>query len=84
MRYLPSLVVAPTNSPDPFQCGIPLLTLSKVHVDYDSRFSQERFGRLLKALDGNGRPVLFIRKVRMNAANQVPEDTARKLGNPQG
>jgi len=73
VRHLPSIVVAPTNYADPFQCGIALLTLNNVQVAYDSRFNQELYGKLLKALDGNGHPVLFIRRQMRRTANHTSD-----------
>lgn len=60
-RELPSLIVAPANYPDAVLSSHLLLTLSDVELDFDSRFLQ-RWGKLIKARNSDGKRVLFIRK----------------------
>jgi hypothetical protein len=60
-KELPSLIVAPANYPDAALCSHLLLTLSDVELDFDSRFLQ-RWGKLIKARNSDGKRVLFIRK----------------------
>ena len=60
-RELPSLIVAPANYPDAVLSSHVLLTLSDVELDFDSRFLQ-RWGKLIKARNSDGKRVLFIRK----------------------
>jgi hypothetical protein len=60
-RQLPRLIVAPANYPDAVLSSHVLLTLSDVELDFDSRFLQ-RWGKLIKARNSDGKRVLFIRK----------------------
>jgi hypothetical protein len=60
-RQLPKLIVAPANYPDAVLSSYVLLTLSDVELDFDSRFLQ-RWGKLIKARNSDGKRVLFIRK----------------------
>ena len=60
-RELPNLIVAPANYPDAVLSSHLLLTLSDVELDFDSRFLQ-RWGKLIKARNSDGKRVLFIRK----------------------
>jgi hypothetical protein len=60
-RERPSLIVAPANYPDAVLSSHLLLTLSDVELDFDSRFLQ-RWGKLIKARNSDGKRVLFIRK----------------------
>jgi len=60
-KGLPSLIVAPANYPDAVLSSDLLLTLSDVELDFDSRFLQ-RWGKLIKARNSDGKRVLFIRK----------------------
>lgn len=60
-KELPSLIVAPANYPDAVLSSHLLLTLSDVELDFDSRFLQ-RWGKLIKARNSDGKRVLFIRK----------------------
>jgi len=60
-KGLPSLIVAPANYPDAVLSSHRLLTLSDVELDFDSRFLQ-RWGKLIKARNSDGKRVLFIRK----------------------
>ena len=60
-KEFPSLIVAPANYPDAVLSSHLLLTLSDVELDFDSRFLQ-RWGKLIKARNSDGKRVLFIRK----------------------
>ena len=80
-RQLPTLFVAPTNYLNPMMSSVCLLRLSELTIELDSRFHIERYGKALKAVTPDGRRLVFIKK--KEAANQVPEDTARKLADPQ-
>ena len=60
-RGLPSLIVAQTNYPDAVLSSNPLLILSEVELDFDSRFLQS-WGKLIKARNADGKRILFIRK----------------------
>lgn len=60
-KELPSLIVAPANYPDAALSSHLLLTLSDVELDFDSRFLQ-RWGKLIKARNSDGKRVLFLRK----------------------
>ncbi len=61
-RELLKLIVAPANYNDAAVPDKPLLILSDVELDYDSRFIQS-WGKLLKARDVDGKRILFIRKI---------------------
>jgi hypothetical protein len=60
-RRLPRLIVAPAEYPDAVSSSHPLLILSDVELDFDSRFIQE-WGKLIKARNADGKRLLFIRK----------------------
>lgn len=57
----PSLIVSPTSYLEPVLYGNPLLILSDIELDFDSRFIQS-WGRLIKARSDDGKRLLFIRK----------------------
>jgi len=57
----PSIVVAPTNYPNPLLCGRCLLSLEDVSIDIDSRFHPEKVGKVLKAKTKDGKRVVFVR-----------------------
>jgi len=76
-RDLPLVFIAPANYPDPRMSSIVLLVLKEIEIDFDSRFSTEVYGKVLKATVLDGKSLLFIRK--KDSANKAQEDTARKL-----
>jgi hypothetical protein len=61
LRKLPDLIVAPTNYANAVVSNNVILTLSGIELDFDSRFLQ-RWGKLIKATEPDGKRLLFIRK----------------------
>lgn len=68
LRKLPSLIVAPKNSPNPALSSQILLKISDVELDFDSRFLQS-WGKLIKAIGPDKKRLLFLRK----ETNRLPE-----------
>ncbi len=62
-EQLPSLIIVPLNYPEGLLSNRILLTLSRIELDFDSRFIRS-WGRLIKAEAPDGKRVMFIRKFR--------------------
>ncbi len=63
-RKLPTLFVAPKQSKNPSLSSIILLKLTDLEIDFDARFPMESIGKVLKARESSGKPLLFVRSER--------------------
>jgi len=73
-RQLPTLFVAPERYSNPMLSSICLLKLTDVEIDFDARLHIESIGKVLKAKDENGKPLIFVR--RGKKVSSQPADPA--------
>ena len=73
-RQLPTLFVAPERYSNPMLSSVCLLKLTDVEIDFDARLHIESIGKVLKAKDENGKPLIFVR--RGKKVSSQPADAA--------
>jgi hypothetical protein len=73
-RQLPTLFVAPARYSNPTLSSVCLLKLTDVEIDFDARLHIESIGKVLKAKEANGKPLIFVR--RGKKVSRQPADPA--------